>query len=69
MRPSTPDPKFVSKVEGEALAANISALMYIECSAKTGGNIHQVIEITIKGLIAENKKKLTKRKKRKCVLL
>jgi len=68
LRPSTLDSNYISHFEGEAMAANIKANMYVECSAKTGENIQKVFEDSLRSLV-DVKKKNSARKKRKCIYL
>lgn len=56
----------VSYVEGLKLQKQIRAVKYIECSAKTLTNIHEVFELAIRAVI---EKRQEKPKKRVCTLL
>lgn len=56
----------ISYVEGLKLQRQIKAVKYLECSAKTLTNIHEVFEAAIRAVI---EKKQEKPKKRHCTLL
>lgn len=52
----------VKYVDGLKLQRNISAVKYMECSAKTLTNIHEVFEAAIRAVVDETKPKKAKRR-------
>lgn len=54
---------------GQALAKEIKAVKYLECSAKTMEGVKQIMDEVIKIVLSPPKKHRTKDKKKSCTLL
>jgi len=61
----------ISTTEGEALAKEINAVKYMECSALTQKGLREVFDFALKSVVGTDAKKssLKKRKKLSCTLL